>query len=73
MQNMLNQSLYYTVRYFKPNTKSRGVVTTPSSLVADDAKNLGSLKANLSMQTIYDPRFMFTLNEFQSKNNDVDT
>ena len=31
---MLNQSLYYTVKYLEPNTKSKGVVlTTP--LVAD--------------------------------------
>ena len=26
---MLNQSLFYMIRYFKPNTKSKGVVATP--------------------------------------------
>jgi len=29
LKTMLNQSLYYTMQYFEPNTKSReGVVTT---------------------------------------------
>jgi len=27
---MLNQSLYYTIRYFKPNTKSKGGGNHPS-------------------------------------------
>jgi len=31
---MLNQWLYYTIQYLEANTKSKGVVTTPS-LVAD--------------------------------------
>ena len=36
---MLNQSLYYTIQYLEPNTKSEaGVVTTP--LVADVAKSI---------------------------------
>jgi len=35
---MLNQSLYYTIHYFEPNTKSKGMVTTPPS-VADVAKS----------------------------------
>ena len=28
-QTMLNQWLYYTIQYLEPNTKSKGVVTTP--------------------------------------------
>src|SRR6218665_570114 len=31
-QTMLNQPLYYTIRYLEPNTKSRGVVTTTPSV-----------------------------------------
>jgi len=34
---MLNQSLYYTIQYLEPNTKSKGVVTCPP-LVADVTK-----------------------------------
>jgi len=34
---MLNQTLYYTIQYLEPNTKSKGVGTTP--LVADVAKS----------------------------------
>jgi len=30
---MLNQSLYYTMQYLEPNSKSKGVVETP--FVAD--------------------------------------
>ena len=32
---MLNQWLYYTIQYLEPNTKSKGVVTSLSPLVAD--------------------------------------
>ena len=28
-QTMLNQWLYYTIQYLEPNTKCKGVVTTP--------------------------------------------
>src|SRR6218665_2934064 len=44
-KTMLNQSLYYTIRYFQPNTKSKRGGTNPS-LVADVTKKVGSLKVN---------------------------
>jgi len=42
---MLNQSLYYTIQYGKPNTNLMGGNTTP--LVTDVAKKLGSLRVKM--------------------------
>jgi len=40
---MLNQWLYYTIQYLEPNTKFKGVVTTPLGSRCHN-KWLGSLK-----------------------------
>src|SRR6218665_15443 len=42
---MLNQTLYYTIQYFEPNTKSKGVVTS-SPLGCRCHKKVGNLKVN---------------------------
>ena len=40
---MLNQSLYYTIQYFEPNTKSKSKSSSNHfPFVADVAKKLGS-------------------------------
>ena len=45
---MLNQSLYYTIQYHEPNTKSMSVVTTPLGSKCRKIQ-LGSLKVKISL------------------------
>src|SRR6218665_2832439 len=45
-QTMLNQTLYYTIQYREPNTKSKGVLITPF-LAHVTINSLVAMKVNL--------------------------